>query len=356
MSKILIEKLVHQGKGVGDLDGKKIFVPFAAPKDELEIKITCDHGTFAEAEILEVIKPGPGRIQPKCPVFGRCGGCQWQHLDYATQLKWKRKILIEALARIGKLGLAQDLEKIVEPTLASPKQWHYRNRIQLHVNSQGRVGFYRPGSKEVVEFEQCFIADPELNRRLNQERTEIAKRSKGIALRLQEGPSFLQVNTLQNEHLKKTLLNWIKQIPHEQVLELYAGSGNFTFDIAGIANQVIASDIDGQAVEIAKQRMLQEKISNLEFVREAAPKTVGRMAGNCDLVVLDPPRKGCAEVVDSIIKLKPKAIIYISCDPATLARDHRNLSDAGFQLKKCLPIDMFPQTFHIESMSLLLSK
>ncbi len=351
--KLHIQKLVYQGKGVGEINGKKIFVPFAAPEDELEIKITEDQGSFAHAEILEVVKPGKGRVEPQCSVFGKCGGCQWQHLDYKTQLIWKRKILIEALARIGKIGLPGDLEKTVLPTLASPKEWNYRNRIQLHVNSKGQIGFYKIASKEVVEFEECLIAEEELNQRLNQDREKFSKRDRGIALRLQDGPSFLQVNTLQNEQLKQTLLTWLKEVSHNQVLELYAGSGNFTFDIAKVADKVMASDIDGAAIKLAKQRKEDEQIPNLNFFCEPSEKTVKRFKQDCDVVILDPPRKGCAEVVESISKLGPASIIYISCDPATLARDLKQLIESGYKLKKCLPIDMFPQTFHIESMSLL---
>lgn len=348
MTQLKIDKLVYGGAGVGEIDGKIIFVPFSAPGDVLDVEIANDHANYAEARISKIVEAAPCRVNPPCPVFGRCGGCQWQHISYEAQLEWKRLILVETLKRIGKI------DAVVLPTLPSPKQWNYRNRIQLHVDSRGRAGFYRPKSKEVVEFQKCLIAEEKLSERLNEIRESLKFRTKGIALRLEDGPSFSQINTGQNEQLKGVVVDWLKEIPHESVLELYAGAGNFTFSIASIAKKVVASDIDGKAIKFAKERQQEKGIQNVEFFSASAEDAVKQFQGSCDAVVIDPPRKGCAEAIEAIVSVKPQSILYISCDPSTLARDIRTFGENGYKLCKSMPVDMFPQTYHIESVSILM--
>ncbi len=348
--RISIDKLIHGGSGMGMVEGKKIFVPFAAPGDLLDVEITADHGGFAEAKIVRIIETSPSRVTPPCPVFGQCGGCQWQHLSYEAQLFWKREILIESLTRIGKIKRPE-----VAETIPSPKMWNYRNRIQLHVDSQGRVGFYKPRSKEVVEFEECAIADEQINVELKVRRAEIAQRDRGMSLRVDPEAPFAQVNSQQNERLKELLASTLKELPHESVLELYAGSGNFTRALAAIAAHVVASDIDGKAVRMGRQMLAKEGISNVDFLCKPGAAAARRLTAGCDAVILDPPRSGCADIVEALAQLRPKSILYISCDPATLARDALALSAHGYRFLRSTPIDMFPQTFHIESLSVFTS-
>ncbi len=345
---IHIEKLIPGGAGMGTHEGRRVFVPFAAPGDELEVEVVADHGSWMEARIVDITQPSPDRVEPICPVFGKCGGCQWQHLSYDSQLRAKREILRESLMRIGKIADPEVLE-----TLPSPQQWHYRNRIQLHVNAAGEVGFYRAKSKEVVAFASCPIADEHINAELAHRREEIAKRDRGIALRVEGDESFSQVNTAQNEQLKKVLIDWMRELPHEHVAELHAGSGNFTFAMAAIASEIFASEIDGRAVAAAQKRIEREGITNVAFVRAPAHKAFAHHVGACDALLIDPPRKGCPEAIESIVRLGPQSILAISCDPATLARDLRALCDQGYRFVRTLPIDMFPQTFHVESLTLL---
>lgn len=350
-----IEKLIHGGNGVGTFEGKKFFVPFTAAGDLVEVRITKDHGNFAEAELVRVLQTSSERALPPCPVFGRCGGCQWQHLSYEAQLKWKRAIVVESLNRIGKFDL-QDAENLVVPTKASPQEWHYRNRIQLHVRN-GKVGFYAAKSNEVVEFEHCYISHEKLNEELNAKRSEIAQRDRGIQLRLDDSTFFTQVNTEQNEFLREELLRWVSELPHQKVLELYAGAGNFTFALAQAADEVVACDIDVQAINLAKKRQKEldpaQKIQFSAVSAEDLVKNMQKQANSFDGIVLDPPRKGANEVLPFLIQLKPKWMLYISCDPATFSRDINYLAQNGYQLKKMQPVDMFPQTFHIEVMGLL---
>lgn len=349
MARISITKLTFGGSGLGEIEGKKVFVPFSAPGDVLEVAVTRDKGSFAEAEIIEVIEPAACRVEPQCPVFGECGGCQWQHLAYETQLEWKRIILAETLERIGGFGNPQ-----VAPAIPSPKQWNYRNRIQLHVDKRGHVGFYRPGSHDVVAFERCFIADDDLNRQLGEHRQEFAKRDRGVALRTHDGPHFSQINAEQNENVKSMLLNWLEAVPHETIVELYAGSGNFTFPISTIASTLVALEIDGRAVSFARRRAASEGIEHIAF--HCLPsEQLGKVncEGSCDALFLNPPRKGASEALGAIMERKPATIIYMSCSPPTLARDLKVLAQNGWKLVKCQPIDMFPQTFHIEALAML---
>jgi 23S rRNA (uracil1939-C5)-methyltransferase len=352
MTRIRIEKLAFGGAGLGEIEGKKVFVPFSAPGDVLEIEILTDKESFSEGVIVQVIEPASCRVMPECPVFGRCGGCQWQHLSYETQLEWKQIILKETLEHIGKFKNPNVL-----PTLPSPKQWNYRNRIQLHVDSKGHLGFYKAKSKEVIEFDRCFIADDKLNQVMNARREEFVQRRKGVGLRVHGGAHFSQVNVEQNENVKKILSEWLDEVDHEKVIELYAGSGNFTFPMSKLAKKITALEIDGRAVHFARQRAKKEQIENIEF--HTLPAENLRQAfhkGTCDALFLNPPRKGAAEAIDVIMDVEPKTIFYMSCNPATLARDLSKFAENGWQITKCLPIDMFPQTFHIESLVQMVRK
>jgi len=346
---ITVEKLVHGGHGIGQYDGRRVFVPYSAPGDVLAVEIAEERSGVLFCRVSQIITPAPCRVSPRCPVFGQCGGCQWQHIDYGEQLKWKRAILVEALERIGKISNSTVLD-----TIPSPSQWNYRNRIQLHVDSEGRIGYYRSRSKDVVEFESCLIAEEDINRELAARREELCRRNRGVAIRLSGEAGFSQINTAQNKRLAELLCAWLGELPHESVLELYAGAGNFTFALAGIAGHVTASDIDGRAVRAAQLRMETERATNIQFACMPADRAARRHGKGCDAVVVDPPRKGCAEAVDAIAEAGPASILYISCDPATLARDAHALGNRGYKLVRSQPIDMFPQTFHIESLSLFI--
>lgn len=345
---VKIEKLIHGGFGVGECDGKKVFVSYAAPGDELEIEITNRQRNYDEGRIIKIIKPSPCRVQPKCPVFGRCGGCQWQHISYEAQIEWKKKILIETLERIGKISSPP-----VADVIPSPKQWNYRGRIQLHVRD-GKVGFYSQGTNDVVEFEECLIADEQINERFALIKDELRKRDRGISIDSSEREgSFVQINSLQNENLKKILCNWLNNLPHDDVVELFAGSGNFTFEIAKIAKKVLASDVDKMAIAFAKKKAEEGNVLNVKFLPASAEKTLKIVNDSPDCLIIDPPRKGAFDILERILEIRPKSIIYVSCEPSTLARDLKALLEGGYKLELIQPIDMFPQTFHIESMSML---
>ena len=347
---VRIEKLVFGGKGLANHEGRTVFVPLTAPGDLAKIEIVKENKDFDEGKLVELIEPAKIRVSPKCPVFGKCGGCQWQHLSYDAQLKWKKKIIIETWERIAKKSVE------VEDVIPSEKQWHYRNRIQLHVNVLGKIGFHASSSHKIVEFDKCLIADERLNKQLDEKRDIMKAWRKGLGLKIEDerdcDGSFAQVNTLQNENLKKIVRDFVKKSNSDFVLELYSGGGNLTFAIADTAKKIVASDIDKRAVAGANERVKAKEIENVEFEWGDAEKITQNHEGEIDLVLLDPPRIGAKDTIKWIAKANPKNIIYVSCDPATLARDSIKLFDAGYEIIKCQPLDMFPQTFHVENVAL----
>lgn len=364
---VTIERLAYGGEGVAKSEGKVVFVPFTAVGDKVRIKVVTDHGRFERGELLEIIKPSPDRISPACTVFEKCGGCQWQHLSYESQLHWKQEILRETLLRVGKIE-----NPFLLPMIPSPKEWHYRHRIQLKADHEGRLGFYALRSHHVIPFDVCLISDPRLNEEVARLRASPHLFKKGFELALEnssvvkrhheEEAAFSQVNPEQNRNLVQTVLDFSfgnaeKAFTQKKtVVELYAGSGNFTFPLAEKVGRVVAVEDNREAVRLAKERAEKEEIKQIEWIQGTAEwglKKIYRRRFPVDLLVLDPPRRGVKEILDLIPLLKPRTIVYVSCDPTTLARDLQDLVRRHYKLEKIQPIDMFPQTYHIESVAQL---
>lgn len=342
---ITIEKLVHEGFGMGSLNGKPLFVPYVLPGEKVKIKIVRRHRQYFHADLVEVIEPAPERVAPPCPYFGKCGGCQWQHMTYETQLHWKQKILEETLIRVGKITAPKVL-----PTIPSPRPWGWRSRVTVHADEKGNIGFFAPGTHQVVDVEKCLIGDEEINAKLQKLRAESRKVKADYELRSGEGTGFTQVNPLQNGNLQKLVREWALDLPHDHIVELFCGSGNFTGELMAIARHVTAVDSDQTAVSSARALFGASAqffcTDAVRFWSQYKPDTP------VDLLVLDPPRDGAAGMVEGVIKHRPQNILYISCNPATLARDLKYLSDfAGYRLIQTQPLDMFPMSYHIESVS-----
>ncbi|MBI5298844.1 MAG: class I SAM-dependent RNA methyltransferase [Deltaproteobacteria bacterium] len=352
---VTIERLVYGGKGLGYLDRKPVFVPFVLPGEKVKVHIERHHSQFLEAELLEVLEPAPDRIAPPCPYFGKCGGCQWQHINYETQLVWKQKILEETLIRTGKVENPKVLS-----TIPAPKIWNWRSRITLHSNERGAVGFFEANTHRVVDIENCKISDEDLNLQLKEIRGRTmdhgpwTKRDYELKSTTQLG--FTQVNPLQNENLKKLLLEWAKPLPHENIIELFCGGGNFTEILIPLAKKIAAVDSDRNCIEHAVKTLKKE---NVQFICSDAVRYYAQLPKETpvDLLVLDPPRDGASGVVEGVLKTNPTNILYISCNPATLARDIKYLKDfAGYELVQSQPIDMFPMSYHIECLSWIRQK
>ncbi|QWV99290.1 23S rRNA (uracil(1939)-C(5))-methyltransferase RlmD [Geomonas nitrogeniifigens] len=428
---VFIESLCYGGAGFGRVDGKACFVPFTAPGDRARIRVVKDKRSFLEGELAELVEPSALRVAPACPVFGECGGCDWQFLSYPEQLLQKGSIFADTLARIGKIAR----EKVL-PVAASPEPYGYRSRVQVKVSVRAgavQLGFFRTGSHNAVDFGAgCPLANPRLNRmaaefraliprlpqfelihqvdlaigdqgegiaivhsrggaggrlveRLAQERSQLPSvagaflrsgqkgdltkafgiealsyrvpadllpGSKELTLRFGRG-GFSQVNYPQNLELIRTACEWAGLTGKERVLDLYCGNGNISLPLALRAAEVLG--IEGYAPSIADAVANAEAngIENAVFQVSDAAQAVRRLVKRkekFDTVVLDPPRGG-AEAAAEIAALAPGKIIYVSCDPATLARDLATLCSNGYQVTRSRPVDMFPQTYHLESVT-----
>lgn len=372
--KVKIDRLSIGGRGVARAEGLVIFIPLSAPGDELEIELTTVKKSFAEGRIIRIEKPGSSRITPPCPVAGVCGGCSWQQIEYSEQLKQKKSLVAEALRKFS--GFALEANSVSE-TIASPKTFRYRNRIQLH-HSGPHMGFFKRGSHDIVDINDCPITDERLAQLIPETKRIMAHEKAGrieLFLSIDEkanrrklggesndgesefeqatGPAFSQVNTEQNRALIDGVIDALKECSGH-LLELYAGSGNFTFPISEKypLMKVCAVEINRSAVEAARERLNGPASGQIEFVCEDVGAFIAKTDDLEDsIVLLDPPRTGCGvAVMSEIARRKPAQVVYVSCHPATLARDLKVLSENGYELLKVQPYDMFPQTDHVETL------
>jgi 23S rRNA (uracil1939-C5)-methyltransferase len=353
----VIDSLSYNGgRGVGRHDGMVVFVPGTAPGDRVRVRVTERKPRFMEAELLEILEPSPQRRTPPCPVANRCGGCSWQHVNYAAQVEQKEKILRDSLRRL------KGFEWL--PFLAAPEEFHYRNRIQLQIQGSRR-GFFAKRSRDLVEIEKCWIAEEALNKKLSQltaaetantRRLELAlTQSGGIAVhsgeRAPEEALFSQVNRAQNEILKRRVLELIAGAP-EWIMDLYAGSGNITLPLAQKYPEVPVTGVELSRDSVARGKAANEKIEWIAGdVGRALTKLEPRKGRG--LIVLDPPRPGCDQaVIEQVLRHRPAQIIYVSCNPTTFARDAERLAP-GYLLECVQGLDMFPQTEHVELLASL---
>lgn len=383
---LTVDSLATGGAGVSRYEGFVIFTPFTCPGDDVLVRIMHIKKNFAEAELVSVEKPALERVSPQCAVFQKCGGCTWQHISYKEQLRQKQKILASSLNK--KLFFSSSFIKDIIP---SPKQWKYRNRIQLKVNQKGDYGFYGKKSHDLVPVKNCPISDPILFQGLE---TIISKLSKGAArnssrawffkkhphqeveVYLSEDQknqyiingsklntdkkAFAQVNEWVNKILIQDVLKYLKKylLPSDVVYDLYCGHGNFTFPIRKTLKpaKTIGVELNLTSIDRAKKEVLQSKLSGLDFFAQDVQVFLKQCTELSGPVLLDPPRLGCnKEVLFSLKRLKPSIILYISCNPQTLARDLEILigDNCLYEVVLVQAYDMFPQTDHVESLVVL---
>jgi len=415
--RVPISSMAFKGYGVARIDGKVTFIPYTMAGDEAWIDITEEKKRFSTARLSEIIKPSPWRVNPPCPYFGSCGGCQWQHIDYSAQGKLKEEILRDLLKRLGKLKEIPSIK-----VFPSPKPYDYRIRIQLKVNGRA-MGYYREGSHQIVDIDHCPISHPLANRILRKLREEsavlqlmkeieinvspqegagmivfhphscdcriepltkkllqggqilrgiaIAGRGKinlfgdpmdftipsyqGRSLKLRISPgSFSQVNLEQNQTLIHMVLQFSGVNKEERGLDLYAGVGNLTLPLAMGAKEILGIEENRMALKDAQFNSERNGIQNCHFIQGRVEHVLlDWERERPHFIVLDPPRAGCKTILDRVVRLEPEKIIYVSCEPTTLARDLRLFSERGYLLQKLGLIDMFPQTYHMEAVGLL---
>lgn len=381
-------RLARGGRAVGHTaDGFVVFVAGAAPDETVRAEITKVAARFAEARTIDVLTPSPHRVTPPCAVADRCGGCPWQHVEYAEQVRQKDAILREALKRSG--GLAEVELATVAPFLASPEPFRYRSRITVHVR-EGEVGFLQRESHTFVAIDDCLIADQALVPyakslvKARESRFQVGRDQQG---ELFAGGAFTQVNRAQNARLQALVAEQIAahvarlpDVGHWHVLDLYCGNGNLTFPVV----ERLRADrpeavIEATGVELSRESVAEAKQNPrsqlCRFEQSDVETWLARQKAGfeprfakknrlqaAEIAVLDPPRAGCEKgVLPLLARRKPSLIVMVSCDPATLARDLQRLKitsgpHSAYELIFAQGLDMFPQTDHLETVAVLSRK
>ena len=438
---INIDSLGSKGEGVGRIQGFTIFVEGALPKERVLVKIVKTAKSYAYAKLLHIIQKSTKRVEPKCPYFKMCGGCQLQHLSYGGQLEYKTQQVKDALERIGHLKNVEVL-----PTLGMEEPWKYRNKAQFPasmVKGKPVLGFYMARSHNLIEIKDCPIQH-DINGKVTalvhkyvqtynipvyQEKTHkgvirhvvtrvgfhsnqlmiiivtngelpgkkelISMLKEGIPavtsiiqnyqtartnvvlgrknvtlwgsdyimdaigdLKFKISPlSFYQVNPVQTEKLYAKALEFAALTGKETVIDAYCGVGTISLFLAGSASKVYGIEVLPQSVEDAKENARINGIENVEFLigeSEIVIPRLFKLGVKADVVIVDPPRKGCDEkLLKTIVEIATERMVYISCNPATLARDLKYMVENGYKVEKVQSVDMFPQTSHVETVVLM---
>ncbi|MEA3459066.1 MAG: class I SAM-dependent RNA methyltransferase [Chloroflexota bacterium] len=393
--------MAHGGEAIGRHEGKATFVPYVIPGEDVLVEAVEDKRRYTRARLVKVLSPSPHRIEPLCPHFGECGGCHWQHIAYQAQLDYKREIVRDQLAHIGHLS-----DVPIKPMIPSPSPWHYRNHVRFSISENGRLGYQKAKSRQVVPIEECPLLHPLLEelfaaldldlpglRRLslragaNTGDRMIIFETEGdeppelevdmpisCVLLLSDGTpvnligsnyitevvagrrfrisavSFFRANTAGAKRLSEVATDYLQPRGDEVLLDAYCGVGTFGLLLADKVAQVIGVEENPSAVADADFNAGQ--LENLTLIEGRVEDVLPHLEG-IDAAILDPPRGGCEpEALKSLKRSAPQRIIYISRDPAVFARDASILHEAGYQLLEVQPLDMLPQTYHIESVSL----
>jgi 23S rRNA (uracil1939-C5)-methyltransferase len=339
-----IEDVAFGGMGVGRESGKAIFVPYTIEGELVSAEIVREKKQFAEAELVNVREPSPDRVQPQCPYFGRCGGCAYQHINYEHQLAIKWRQVRDVLQRIGKL---KDVP--MRPIIPSPEQYGYRNRITVHAR-QGVVGFFRRDSNRLIDIEHCPISRHEVNRALADLRVQNV-RDGHYTLRASSGPRvFSQTNDAVADALHD-LINQLIPANQELLIDAYCGAGFFAKRLLDKFERVIGIDWDKFAINAAKENATVKETyiaGDVDLELERMGSIASTFQREKTTLIVDPPATGLtAKTREAIVDLAPVTLIYVSCNPATLARDLKELQNK-FTINSVTPLDMFPQTAEIE--------
>jgi 23S rRNA (uracil1939-C5)-methyltransferase len=403
--------LTFGGDALARMDGQVVFVPLGLPDERLRVQLRQRKPDYAVAELLDVLSPSTHRVAARCPHFGVCGGCQLQHADYAAQLDFKRHIVVEQLRRIGHLDGAEEL---VRPVIGMIEPWDYRNHVRFSLGRKyGDLGYTHRGTRHLLPVDSCDIAHPEIVRVLGAiQRRCIGHRAHQITVRygcntgdllispalpsvaeVESGQAelaenvlgrrfvisagaFFQVNTRREARplpetitgpwlpsrqtdasivdiLALLVMTRLEPEPDRTIVDAYCGVGTFAALLAPWAGSVIGIEESAAAIRDATANT--SDLGNVRFIEAKTEHALGALeVADLDGVVLDPARVGCApEVIRALVDRHPHRVVYVSCDPATLARDLATLVQGGYRVDLVEPIDMFPQTYHIESVTTL---
>ncbi len=408
MAEIEISAMTFGSFGVGRIGGKAVMVPGAVVGDRLDVEIVSERRDYSVAKIREVVSASAERRMTPCPYLPRCGGCDWQHIEYQAQVRFKGEVVARELSHA--LGIEIDPAGLVEQ---APAEFGYRSRIRLRVGAKGALGFYEAASNTIVEIDSCMVAEAgmrmpahlarSLGKRVEEievvrdgaRKVQVAHLKKppteedlrrarnvlesdgeiaGIVLRAGTSRStvgdatisieledrlsievdadlFSQVNRAQNRKLVASVMEMAAIHESSAVLDLYCGAGNFSMPAARRGARVTGVDDDAGAIAAAARNAERLKFNGAQFVAMKASATADflhRARYRPEVIILDPPRTGALDLMAPIVKLRAASVIYVSCDVTTLARDLRVLTGAGYKIKRVRGFDFFPNTHHVE--------
>jgi tRNA/tmRNA/rRNA uracil-C5-methylase (TrmA/RlmC/RlmD family) len=358
---VRIHDIAFGGDGVGKHGELVVFVPFTALGEEVEVEVTEVKKNFARGKVSKVITPSADRVTPKCAVFGYCGGCQYQHLSYPTQLVLKQKQVADLFERIGKFP-----REVVRPVVGCPQPYGYRNRIMIRSQwnkpeQRLNIGYLRWDCGLVVDVKECPIAEPGLNAEVLRVWDNPPPKG-GIKVALRIPPedwdvpndSFFQNNFFLLPKLVEAAREALVAGGAKYLVDVYCGVGFFGISLGDAVEKFVGVEIDKPAIKAAKNNLLRHQRTNGEFVlgdaQELLPGLLQKFPASETSIILDPPRAGVPKsALEQLREVRPRQIIYVSCHPATLARDLNLLcADGVFELVSVTPLDMFPQTQHVE--------
>lgn len=395
--------LVYGGDALGRLpDGRAVFVPFVIPGETARVSVWEEKRGHVRAALQEVLQPSPQRLAPPCPHFTHCGGCHYQHIPYPEQLSAKAEILREQLQRIG--GLAQIP---LQPIIASPSPYNYRNHVQFHLDAEGKLGYQAARSNQVILITECHLPEAPLNEIWPRIDLEPIPGLERLSLRLGAGEeiqliletsqplplhfsveelpvsavhlspggstvlagsealwmdildqsfqvsagSFFQVNTPMAEAMVQHLLEILPLQPNMTLLDLYCGVGLFSLFLAPRVSRLVGVEVSPSACRDFAVNL--HRFDHVELYEAPVEAVLKGINFHPDVILVDPPRAGLGHaVLDGLLAQEATWLAYVSCDPSTLARDARRLLAAGYSIQTITPFDLFPQTYHIESISL----
>ncbi|MGE5455864.1 MAG: 23S rRNA (uracil(1939)-C(5))-methyltransferase RlmD [Ignavibacteriales bacterium] len=395
--KVTINNLDHQGRGIGKIDNKIIFIPNTLVDEVVDVDILKQKSKFLEGKVIDYIKQSEHRINPICPYFNNCGGCDLLHLKYEKQCEFKEDKVKNIINKYTRL------DNVVRTIIPSENIYYYRNKVTFQVYK--KVGFYKEKSYVVVPIEKCYITNEKINNIIPYlNKLDLSKVDKivvrcsnkimvvfycedidreDVLYRLSDyvdtiiindeviygdgyiteklgnltfkisANSFFQVNTKQTINLYQKVLRYCDLSGNEKVLDLYCGTGTIGLYISDYCKEVLGIDNVSEAIDDANENKKLNNKNNIKFLLGDSKDKISDIYFKPDIVIVDPPRVGLNKsVIESIIELKPSKVIYVSCDPMTLARD-LNIFKENYNIVDITPVDMFPQTYHVESVTLL---
>ncbi len=398
---ITLDAHAYGGESLGRLaDGRAVFVPFTIPGEQVRIETVIEKPRYAKAKLLEILKAAPERIPARCQHYSICGGCHYQHLNYDSQLKIKAEILCDQLKRIGKLEAPT-----IDFTIPSPQSWHYRNHVRFHIAPEGRLGFRASHDQGVIPIDECHMLNPALDKLWPQIDIEAIPGLNHVSIHLgadndmmlvfesndpqpfsmdldlsisviHRGPngylvlagddyivtqvrdrnfrvsagSAFRINPLMAAHMVDHILGNLPLTPDSTLLTAYAGVGLFSAFLAPQVGRLVAVEASSSSCEDFIINL--DEFDNVELYEAPVEHVLSSLTLEPDFIVVEPPRSGLSRhALDSVLSFEPKMLVYISNDPSTLGRDARRLTHGKYQLQRIILVDLFPHTYHIESIS-----